>query len=305
MVADMNTLHTPLASSASLARRPVAGLLIAAALALSPLAALAQQAADGGGAALRAKVDALKPQLASNAFKRPLTIASSEASDRLSGDVYALVDHPFTQVSGALREPAAWCQVLMLHLNIKHCAVKGGGTSLAVAAGRKFDQPLSDAQQIDFAYTVGKADANYLNVRLSAATGPLSTRDYNIVLEATPADNGKTALHMSYAYAYGTAARLAMKGYLATVGSDKVGFTSKGGGAYIGGVRGVVERNTMRYYLAIDSYLDAPASGQLEQRLGAWFDATEQYAQQLHEVDRNDYLTMKRHEFQRLQSGAS
>ncbi|MGJ7566712.1 hypothetical protein ACSFBM_22890 [Variovorax sp. GB1R11] len=305
----MTTAPTPLA------RRAFAPWLLAACAALCALPAAAQQpapaapaataAAANGGEALRAKLDALKPQLASNAFKRPLTIESNESADRLSGDVYALVDHPFNQVSGALREPAAWCQVLMLHLNTKHCAVKSGGAALAVAVGRKFDQPLSDAQNIDFAYKVGKADANYLNVRLSAATGPLSTRDYAIVLEATPADNGKTAIHMSYAYAYGTAARLAMKGYLSTLGSDKVGFTSKGQGEYIGGVRGVVERNTMRYYLAIDSYLDAPAAGQLEQRLGAWFDATEQYAKQLHEVDRNDYMTMKRHEFERLQQAPS
>jgi hypothetical protein len=287
--------------------RPWTGLLLATVVALAPLAAPAQQPPADGGTALRAKLDALKPQLARNAFKRPLTIESNETPERLSGDVYALVDHPFNQVSGALREPAAWCQVLMLHLNTKHCAVKSGGAALAVAVGRKFDQPLSDAQKIDFAYSVANADANYLNVRLSAATGPLSTRDYSIVLEAAPADNDKTALHMSYAYAYGTAARLAMKGYLSTLGSDKVGFTPKGQGqdGYIGGVRGVVERNTMRYYLAIDSYLDAPAPGQLDKRLGAWFDATEQYARQLHEVERNDYMEMKRHEFQRLQQPAS
>jgi hypothetical protein len=276
-------------------------LWTAALLLLMPVVALAApDLATDGAPALRASCGASACSLARNAFKRPLALESNEAPDRLSGDVYALVDHPFSSVSSALREPAAWCQVLMLHLNTKHCAVKAGGGALAVAVGRKFDQPLSDAQKLDFAYRVGKADANYLNVRLTADTGPLSTRDYSIVLEATPADGGKTAIHLGYAYAYGTAARLAMKGYLATLGSDKVGFTPQGQGGYIGGVRGVVERNTMRYYLAIDSYLDAPAPGQLEQRLGAWFDATEQYARQLHEVDRNDYLVMKRHEFQRL-----
>ena len=216
--------------------------------------------ATGPAAELRAKLQSLAPQLERNAFRRPLALESSEAADRLSGDVYALVDHPFARVSGALREPAAWCQVLMLHLNTKHCAVKGGGATLAVAIGRKFDQPIADAQTIAFAYTLGKADENYLNVRLSADTGPLSTRDYSIVFEASPADGGKTAIHLRYAYAYGTAARLAMKGYLATLGSDKVGFTPAGQGGYIGGVRGVVERNTMRYYLAIDSYLDAPGA---------------------------------------------
>ena len=303
----VRTMEIRSASSARFARtfhRTGLGWLLAVAAVLASFAALAQQPAPSSGDAdaLRARLETLKPQLARNAFKRPLTPESREAADRLSGDVYALVDHPFARVSGALREPAAWCQVLMLHLNTKHCAITNGGATVALAVGRKFDQPLSDAQKIDFAFMLSKADADYLDVRLSAASGPLSTRDYSIRLEATPAEGGKTAVHLGYAYAYGVAAQIAMKGYLATLGSDKVGFTRKDQGeGYIGGVRGVVERNTMRYYLAIDSYLDAPAPGQLEQRLGAWFDATEQYAQQLHEMDRAEYITMKRHEFQRLQ----
>lgn len=60
----------------------------------------------------------------------------------------------------------------------------------------------------------------------------------------------------------------------------------------------------MRYYLAIDSYLDAPGPEQLEPRLAAWFDATEQYAKQLHEIEKSDYLAMKRREFQRMQQAA-
>jgi hypothetical protein len=143
-------------------------------------------------------------------------------------------------------------------------------------------------------------------VRLSAATGPLSTRDYSIVLEAAPADNGKTAMHMRYAYAYGTAARLAMKGYLATLGSDKVGFTPKGQGQVA-----ATSAACAAWWSATPCATTwrstatsmRPAQGQLEQRLGAWFDATEQYARQLHEVERNDYMAMKRHEFQRMQQG--
>jgi hypothetical protein len=58
----------------------------------------------------------------------------------------------------------------------------------------------------------------------------------------------------------------------------------------------------MRYYLAIDAYLDslkAPPAQQLENRLQAWFDATERYPRQLHEVERDAYLSMKRDEVQR------
>jgi hypothetical protein len=66
-----------------------------------------------------------------------------------------------------------------------------------------------------------------------------------------------------------------------------------------------VERNTMRYYLAIEAYLgatSAPPPEQQEKRLRDWFAATERYALQLHEIERDDYLAMKRHELQRQRS---
>ena len=80
-----------------------------------------------------------------------------------------------------------------------------------------------------------------------------------------------------------------------------MGFT-RAGADYVGGQRGVVERNTMRYYLAIDAYLRslaAPPAERLEQRLRTWFDTTEKYPRQLHEVERADYLQMKRDEVAR------
>lgn len=279
-------------------------------LLLLPLAAGAQ-APDaigqlGSAEALQAKFASLQPQLEKNPFGRPLALASSEISGQLSGNIFAVVAHPFEQVSAALSQPAVWCQVLMLHLNTKACTVKGSGaaTSLSLAVGRKFEQPLADTQSLEFAWKPVNRSADYLSARLSADKGPFSTRDYRIELEATPIAGGKTFIHLAYAYAYGTAAKLAMQGYLVTLGSDKVGFSSSGGdpSQLVGGVRGVVERNTMRYYLAIDSYLDFPAAAQLDQRLASWFDATEQYARQLHEIPRDDYLTMKRNQYKQMGS---
>ena len=254
------------------------------------------QTSAGSAEALKQRYDSLGSTLQNNAFGRPLVLESSENKDQLAGNIYAVVDRPFATVSTALQNPGNWCEVLMLHLNTKYCAPQqvAGGTTLAVSAGRKFDQPLEQAQKLAFDYTIVAASERWLDVRLSAKEGPLSTRDYRIALEATPLPGNKTFIHLGYSYAYGTAARLATQAYLATLGRDKTGFTS-------GGIRGVVERNTMRYYLAIDSFLAAPAITQRETRAAAWFDATEQYATQLHEVDRNDYLAMKRNEFKRLQ----
>ena len=295
-------------------RSTLHSLAVCACVAGLPVVAAAQSdsaagATDAGPQALQARYRAVGAQLASNTFQRPLMLASNEASDRLSGDIYAVVDHAFAEVGRELQSPLVWCEVLMLHLNTKSCTVGAARDSLAVAVGRKYDQPLKDAQRIEFGYRVAQASADYLDVRMTAASGPMSTRDYRISLEAVPIEGGKTFLHLDYAYGYGTAARLAMKGYLATVGSDKVGFTTAGKDPqgqpdYVGGVRGVVERNTMRYYLAIDAYLDAPGMQSRDARAATWFDATERYARQLHEVDRIDYLEMKKKEFARLK-GAS
>ena len=280
-------------------------------LLLLPALALAQTQL-GSAAAMQAKHASVKSQLDKNVFERPLVLESSEASGQLSGNIFAVVAYPFDKVSSSLSKPSGWCEVLMLHLNTKHCAVReaDSATTVAVAVGRKFDQPLSEAQKVDFVWQPATVSADYFSARLSADKGPLSTRDYRIELEATPLDGGKTFIHLSYSYAYGTAARIAMQGYLATIGSDKVGFTATGTNAsgqpeYVGGVRGVVERNTMRYYLAIDAYLGAPDAKQLPGRLATWFDSTERYARQLHEVERNDYLTMKRNEYKRMEGGGS
>lgn len=150
----------------------------------------------------------------------------------------------------------------------------------------------------------------YLEIVLNAKDGPLGTSDYWILLEAVALPNAKTFLHLTYSYSMNIAGRLAMNAYLGTIGSDKVGFTvigtlPDGMPDYIGGVRGLVERNTMRYYLAIDTYLgaaNAAPTAQLEKRLQNWFTAAERYPRQLHEMDRQAYLEMKRAEHQRQQT---
>ena len=150
---------------------------------------------------------------------------------------------------------------------------------------------------------------DHLAIELIAAHGPLGTAEYRIVLEVVAVGAQRSFIHLSYAYEYGTVARLAMQGYLASAGRKKVGFTITGRTAdgrpiYIGGTRGVVERNTMRYYLAIEAYLgalSAPAAQQIEQRLLAWYAGAEAYPAQLHELKRTDYLNMKRKEIRRQQ----
>src|SRR4051812_29667330 len=230
---------------------PPIRLFAAAVLALGFAAAQAAAPAFADAAArgvqpLHARFVELQPRLASNAFGRPLYLESRESENALKGEVYAVVAHPFDQVRDSLKGSTSWCEVMLLPFNTKGCTAEA--EALHVHIGRKKDTTLADAFRVDFRYHVRAAEADYLEVALDAPSGPLGTHDYRISLEAAPVEGGRTFIHLSYSYSFGAMSRMAMSTYLATAGADKVGFSKEASGQYVGGVRGVIERNTMRYF---------------------------------------------------------
>lgn len=238
---------------------------------------------------------------------------SQESSSTVKGEVFAVMAYPFATVNNALNDPSRgptnWCDVLILHPNTKYCHASGGssGNQLTLNISKEeVAEDLPSTYRMQFDYNAAATSPGYFRITLHAGSGPLNTRDYQIVLEALSLGSARTFLHLTYAYSYGTIGRLAMKGYLATFGGGKVGFTniadpSAADAQYVGGVRGLVERNTMRYYLAVDAYLGAlssPPDKRWEQRFSNWFSASEQYPQ-LHEIDRQSYMQMKQEEYRR------
>jgi hypothetical protein len=105
-------------------------------------------------------------------------------------------------------------------------------------------------------------------------------------------------------------AKMAMQAYFNTLGRGKVGFTvvekdAQGKPVYVSDLRGGLERNAMRYYASIESYLDAlsaPAPQRLEKRLRHWYAYTEKYPLQLQEEA--GYLEAKRKEATRVQAAS-
>jgi hypothetical protein len=295
------TARSALVSVAKVKPAVAIPILLCGALLLLP-AAQSQDAAS-----LKAHHVALDAALARNAFRRPIVLTSAERADRIEGDIYARVEQPFGVVGPALQGIEQWCHILILHLNVKQCR-GGAGRTLDLVVGHKHDQAFATAYRLRFTYEVADARPDYLRVVLHAAQGPLGTHGYRIVLEGAALDARRSFLHLSYAYGYGGVAHLAMQAYLATVGRDKVGFSivgrqADGGPSYISGTRGVVERNTMRYYLAIEAYLGAlalPAEQQLEKRLAAWHAGVEGYPRQLHDLERGEYLELKRRQVHNL-----
>jgi len=259
--------------------------------------------------ALRVRYVELRQQLEKNQFKRPLYLESTQSANSLRGDVYALIGQPMAVVAPALLGGRNWCDIVILHLNVKSCRVADtpAGDMLTINIGRKFDQPLADTYRFEFFYRTLTDRSDYQQSILEAAQGPLGTSGYRIELELVGLDSEHSFLHLSYAYTYGMAAHLAMQSYLATIAREKVGFSIVGHDpygqpVYLSGMRGGVERNTMRYYLAIDAYLGALSLAppeQLDKRLNDWYAGVERYPLQLHELERGEYLDMKHREVQR------
>jgi hypothetical protein len=286
-------------------------ILACAAMPSAAAAAVAQgaEAADtNASAALRAQYTRLGERLAQNAFGKPLYLESSDGNGHLKGDVYGVIAQPFPRVEEALEKGVNWCDILILPFNTKHCQATPAGDRqiLTLYVGKKGEDSLDRAFRLDFQFLSVARTPDYLKRVLKAASGPVGTRDYDITLEATPIDAQRTFIHLAYSYSYGTMSKIAMMAYLNTSGSGKVGFTSssdgRGKAQLVSGMRGVMERNVMRYFLAIEAYLDSlalPPSAQLVKRLNDWFTASEKYPRQLHEMDRWEYLALKQVEARR------
>jgi hypothetical protein len=127
---------------------------------------------------LRAKYLALRDTLSHNQFQLPLNLDSSQTSTDLKGDIYALMDYPFATVSTALNGANHWCDILILHLNVKYCRESADkpGSNLTVYIGRKTEQSLNIASRMEFEYRVGSNSSDYLQIFLDADKGPFGTK---------------------------------------------------------------------------------------------------------------------------------
>jgi len=259
----------------------------------------------GGEPALLARYPAIRAKLEKNQFGAPIYLESAEAEGSLAVDMYGIFNHPFAALSDALQSPANWCDITPLHINIKACTSgrADGQWLLTLYSGRKYYQPPADAYPLKLKFHIVAQRPDYLDVTLAADEGPLRTKDHRIRLEAAPLDTERSLVHFSCSYSHGLVARMAIRIYFATLARDKVGFTiiaGKGGKpVYIGGVRGAIERNAIRYYLAVEAYLDTlgfPEEQRFERRIGRWYDLTARYPRQLKEMEKEEYIAVKRRE---------
>ncbi len=217
---------------------------------------------------------------------------------------YFLEDVDFAEFRSRLDQPAEWCEFIPLHLNIKACAYleQQNRTKLRFYAGIKGYVTPNKAHLLELSFNTQETDGVY-HVKLFAQDGPLDSSEINFIIRAIEIEQpGWQGIYLEFDVASkpGLAANLARL-YLATIARNKIGFsvegkTWTGKPAYVTGQRGATERNIVRYLLSIETYfdtLDLPLQDRFFQRLQSWFDATEQYHDQLYELDRQTYIDNK------------
>ena len=240
-----------------------------------------------------------------------ISVTSTEQDGVLSAQISSILHYPFDAVSSTLAKAENWCQFTPLHFNIKACTYETleGETQLTFYSGRKSYQSPNESFSMDYRFETLHQDDRTLSLRLRAERGPANTRDYRISIDTMKVEEG-TLLHIHSSYRPSLLSTLLTSSYLSTFGRNKVGFSrvaDDGEPRLVQGIRGVIERNVMRYHLAIDAYLSSPPltePSRHEATLASWFRLNEHYPEQLHEMTQSEYLMIKRKEWhnqQRLQ----
>lgn len=289
-----------------LARACRAAILVAGA-ALG-MAAAAAPAADAAADALLRQRAALQARLQASPFGEALLLDSREQADSLSGEVHAELPVPVGRLQALFGSGAAMCEMLLLHLNVRGCRARGvvGSEPIVLLVGPKQLDTTALLHRMAYQVKVDATVADVARLTLSAGSGPLGTRDHRIAIEAVAIDGARSFVRLSYAYGFGLVGRAALRAYLATAGRSKIGFsletTTDGSRQPVRGARAALERNVMRYHLALLAYAQVdgePGGPRTEARLRRWFELTERHAAQLHEVPLDDYLREKRQDFAR------
>ncbi|OOG27558.1 hypothetical protein B1C78_03560 [Thioalkalivibrio denitrificans] len=248
-------------------------------------------------------IDRALEAIADSPFDEPLHLESVEEDDGVQGDIHALMNIPHEALVAALARVETWCEILFLHINVKACVHDADDGQLTLFMGPRRYQDPAVSEQIHFRFRVDHADDDRLTVSLDADRGPHGLRGVSMEVQAVPIDEDTSLLHMHYALRYGRLARTVLAVYFAFRGRELIGFTiaetdEAGDPVYVDGLRGMIERNTVRFYFALKTYFRYPDPDQLQARLEHWFDLTERHPDQLRIRDRDDYLAQKARERQ-------
>jgi hypothetical protein len=221
----------------------------------------------------------------------------------VTGEIRGIVDHPFRESAAILTQPASWCEFISLTPNVKACTFQQDGPAVVLTlylGWRGYRTPEESTAQ-PYRFLVREYQPEYAALSLRAAEGLLGTRAHRFDVEAADV-SGKTVFVLRCSYEPSALSRMVTTVFLATLGRNRIGFSRVESGDqldYVRGIQGMIERNAMRYYLALKAFLDTyalPSRDRFEARISAAFDLTDAYPAQLRMMEKREYLDIKRRE---------
>ena len=256
------------------------------------------------------KYHELEKELEKNYGPVPFHVESSANKNASQVDIYGIIKYPFEIVQNKLLVPTNWCDIVLPHLNVRACTYKKVNDTwlLNIYNVDKSSEPLEDAYQMKFVYRLSALQPAYFGLALTAHEGPFHTRDHQFGLEAVPLVKDITFIHFRYSFGYSAFGYFLMKIFVGSrTGFSIIGTDSDGNPVNTGGMRGLVERDVVYYYLAILAYLDtlkAPSDQRFDMQTSQWYDLTARFKKQLFEMKKEEYLADKSQDWksqQRLQ----
>jgi hypothetical protein len=254
------------------------------------------------------KYHKIEKELKKSSSAIPFYLESSVSKNASHVDIYGSIKYPFDIVENELQLPTNWCDIALLNSDVRACTYKKVNDTwlLTLYNVKKFQDPLKDAYQMSFEYRVIPQQPGFFAISLAAREGPFSTKDHQLGLEVLPLDEDRTFIHLRYSYRYSSLAYFLMKSYFLIFGGGRIGFSvtgtdRDGNPVYVGGLKGAIEGDVLRYYLAILAYMDTlkiPIEQRFEKRMNQWYDLTARYKRQLFEMEKEEYLTHKRQDQQ-------
>ena len=255
------------------------------------------------------KYHKIEKELEKSSLPIPFYLESSVNKDTSRVDIYGTIKHPFDIVENELQVPTNWCDIVLLHSIVRACTYKKVKDTwlLTLYNVKKFQDPLKDAYPMNFEYRVIAQQPGFFAISLAAPGGPFRTKDHRFGLEAIPVDQDRTFIHLRYSCSYSGLGYFLMKSYYSLFGGGRIGFSvigadGDGNPVYVGGLRGAVEGNVLRYYLTILAYMDSleiPVEQRFEKRMTQWYDLTARYKRQLFEMEREAYFIYKKQDQER------
>ena len=245
------------------------------------------------------KYHEIEKELEKNSGPVPFHVESSANKNASQVDIYGIIKYPFEIVQDKLLVPTNWCDIVLPHLNVRACTYKKVNDTwlLNIYNVDKSSEPLEDAYQMKFVYRVSALQPIYFAIALTAHEGPFHTKDHQFGLEAVPLAKDTTFIHFRYSFGYSAFGYFLMKIFVGSrTGFSIIGTDSDGNPVYTGGMRGLVERDVVYYYLAILAYLDTlnvPSDQRFDMQTSQWYDLTARFKKQLFEMKKEEYLTDK------------